>query len=152
MNAQLQTEVLGGVQPTAPFRLPVKPWQRIAASLFATGMPVHEIAVQVTQPVPDISSFLTSESGREIINNILVENKARIEDLLEAAAVDSLMTLISIRDTSKSEAARISASKEILSKTLPGVKAREMDNKNKSKGHQSTEDEIATLKSKVNAI
>jgi hypothetical protein len=152
MNAQLQTEVLNGPAPTAPFRLPIKPWQRIAASLFATGMPVYDIAVQVTQPVPDISAFLTSDPGRELINGILVENKARIDDLLEAAAVDSLMTLIRIRDTSNSEAARISASKEILSKTLPGVKARDLENKNKAKGHQSIEDEIATLKSKVTAI
>jgi hypothetical protein len=134
------------------FVLPVKPWQRIAASLFATGMPVHDIAVQVTQRVEDISEFLTSSRGRDLLNSILLENKARLDDLLDAAAVDSLLTLIKIRDTSKSESARISASKEILSKTLPGVKAREAKRDSSLNSAQDPEDEIRRLREKVGTI
>lgn len=135
-----------------PFTLPVKPWQRIAASLFATGMPVHDISVQVTQPVDAISDFLTSSRGRDLLNSILLENKARLDDLLDAAAVDSLLTLIKIRDTSMSETARISASKEILSKTLPGVKAREAKREGLNKSSQDPEDEIRRLKAKVSSV
>lgn len=135
-----------------PFTLPVKPWQRIAASLFATGMPVNDISKQVTQPVESISEFITSPRGRELLNILITENADRLNDLLEAAAIDSLLTLIKIRDTSKSEPARIAASREILSKTLPGVKAREAQKTNLNPSRQSPEDEIAALKAKVNSI
>jgi hypothetical protein len=135
-------------EPVA-FVLPIKPWQRIATSLFATGMPVYDIAVQVNQPVSDISEFLTCSRGRDLLNSILLENKARLDELLDAAAVDSLLTLIKIRDTSKSESARISASKEILSKTLPGVKAREARRDTFTSNGQDPEDEIRALKEKV---
>jgi hypothetical protein len=132
-----------------PIDLPDKPWHRLAASLFATGTPIHDITITVGQPVAAISSFLTSRRGSELIRNVLSENKARLDDLLDAAAVDSLMTLIKIRDTSDSDSARIAASRELLSKTLPGLKARDAKTLKTGSRADNPEDEIARLKAKV---
>lgn len=139
-------------EPLAQFldvnTLPLKPWQRIAASLFATGMPIHDISKQVTQPVAEISSWLTSPRAAAILNELIRENADRLDDLLEAAAVDSLLVLIRIRDTSESDSHRISASREILSKTLPGVKARDAKRASDGVTGLSPEDEIALLRSR----
>jgi hypothetical protein len=136
----------------AEIELPLKPWQRLAAGLFATGMPIHEIAPQVTQPVPVVSEFITSRRGQVIIGEVLDENKARLDDLLDACAVDSILTLIRIRDTSRNETARISACNALLSKTLPGVKARDVKSKDTTRHGRDPEEEIARLKMKVASI
>lgn len=132
--------------------LPLKPWQRIATSLFATGMPIHDISPQVNQPIAEISSWLTSTRAAALINDLLRENTDRIDDLLEAAAVDSLLTLMRIRDTSPNDAHRIAASREILSKTLPGVKARDSKRANELLSTLAPEDEIAKLREQVKAV
>lgn len=132
--------------------LPLKPWQRLAASMFATGTPIHSIAVHVTQPVTTVSDFITSRRGQIIISDVLSENKARLDDLLEAAAVDSLLTLIKIRDTSPLDNARISACKELLAKTLPAVKAREQKRSESSAHGNDPEEEIKRLREKVTQI
>lgn len=131
-----------------PNTLPLKPWQRISASLFATGMPINDISKQVSQPVSEISSWLTSPRAAAILNELITENAERLDHLLDAAAVDSLLTLIRIRDTSPNDAHRISASREILSKTLPGVKARESKRLSETSSNLSPEDEIALLRSR----
>jgi hypothetical protein len=141
--------------PTVVFdlnNLPPKPWQRIAASMFGTGSPVHEIAPQVNQPVHVISEFLTSQQGMGLVKEVIRSNADMLEGLLEAAAVDSLMTLIRIRDTSPNDTARINACKELLSKTLPGVKAKEQKRGNNSVVLETTEDEISRLMNKVKGI
>jgi len=130
--------------------LPVKPWQKIAATMFATGSPVHEISAQVAQPVFIISDFLTSPRGTALLKSVIVDNEARLNDLLDAAAVDSILTLIRIRDTSASDTARIQAAREILSKTLPGLKARDPRRAASLVGGDSSpEDEIARLRKRV---
>ena len=132
--------------------LPLKPWQRLAASMFATGTPISDISAHVIQPAEVISDFITSPSGQVIVGQILTENKDRLDDLLDAAAVDSLLTLIRIRDTSKNESSRIAACKELLAKTLPGVKAREERKKETDRHGLSLEDEISRLQDSVKTI
>jgi hypothetical protein len=129
--------------------LPTKPWQRIAAQMFATGTPVHEIASQITQPIHLISDFLTSKRGTELIKTVLADNEERLNDLLDAAAIDSLLTLIKIRDTSPNDTARIAASREILSKTLPGVKARDQRKSTQTSSTGSPEEEIERLRLRI---
>lgn len=131
--------------------LPIKPWQQISASMFATGTPVHEISTQVSQPIALISEFLTSPRGTLLIKTVLLNNEARLNDLLDAAAVDSILTLIRIRDTSPDDRARIAASREILSKTLPGLKARDPKRGAGTPGMNegSPEEEIARLRARV---
>lgn len=143
---------LFGTPDIVELQLPLKPWQRLAASMFATGTPIHNISVHVTQPVTAVSDFITSPRGQQIISEVLNENKARLDDMLEAAAVDSLLTLIKIRDTSPLDNARISACKELLAKTLPAVKARE-PKRGESPAHGSDpEEEIRRLREKVTQI
>lgn len=139
-------------QPAVNIQLPLKPWQRLAASMFATGTPIYDIATHVTQPVNAVSDFITSRRGQEIVSQILNENKARLDEMLEAAAVDSLLTLIRIRDTSASDSARISACKELLAKTLPGVKARDHKRKETIGNMGDVADEIEQLRKKVTSV
>lgn len=131
---------------------PLKPWQRLSAALFATGTPIYHISPQVLQPVEAVSSFVTSRRGQIIIGQILTENKERLDSLLSAAAVDSLLTLIKIRDTSGSDTARISASKTLLDKTLPGVKARDAKGSPLAHAADNPEDEIARLQKRIKTI
>ncbi len=141
--------------PTVVFdlnNLPPKPWQRIAASMFGTGSPVHEISTQVNQPVHVISDFLAGSQGALLVKEVIQSNADRLDGLLEAAALDSLLTLIKIRDTSPNDTARINACKELLSKTLPGVKAKEQKRGNNSVVLETTEDEISRLMNKVKGI
>lgn len=139
-------------EPNVTHMLPDKPWHKLAASLFATGTPIHDITTTVGQPVPVISSFLTSQRGAELIKYVLAENKARLDDLLDACAVDSILVLIKIRDGSDSDSARIAASRELLSKTLPGLKARDAKFLKTNSHSDNPEDEIARLKEKVSGI
>lgn len=137
---------------TVELQLPLKPWQRLAASMFATGTPIHNIAVHVTQPATLVSDFITSPRGQQLISEVLNENKSRLDDMLEAAAVDSLLTLIRIRDTSPLDSARISACKELLAKTLPAVKAREQKRGESNAHGTDPEEEIERLRKKVASI
>ena len=130
--------------------LPEKPWQRIAAMMFGTGSPVHEISKQVNQPVPVISDFITSKRGSELVKEAISQNADRLEALLEAAAVDSLLVLIKIRDNSGTPSAQIAACKELLSRTLPTVKAKDQNKKAGSRNSEAPDAEINRLLSEIN--
>jgi hypothetical protein len=134
--------------------VPLKPWQRLSAALHATGTPIQDITTHVGKTPEEISLFITSKAGQEIVRGILFENQARLYDLLEAAGVDSLLTLIKIRDSSLSKPAeRISACKELLSRTLPNVKAR--DGKLKEGGGNDGSDpmeEIERLEASIKQV
>lgn len=130
----------------------VRPWQRLAASLHATGTPLHDIAVHVNQPVSAISTFLTSAQGQLIINQLLTENQDRLTALLEAAGVDSLLVLIKIRDTSLKNPERIAACKEILNRVLPTVKAQEHKKKDGGIHSNDPQAEIDMLEKRLSEI
>lgn len=130
--------------------VPTKPWQRLAASLHATGTPLYDIAPHVLQSVEAISYFITSPQGQQLISTILGENQARLNDLLEACAVDSLLVLIRIRDNPQSkQSEKIAACKELLSRTLPGVKATESKPREGSKHSHDPAAEIARLEAQI---
>lgn len=118
--------------------LPLKPWQRLAANLFASGMPFHEISGQVNQPVVAISGFITSRQGQGLVNQALTMNIEQLDSMLQAAAVDTILTLIKIRDTSDKDTTRVSACKTILDKILPSVRPKD---KSLRKGLESTDPE-----------
>jgi hypothetical protein len=132
----------------------IKPWQRLSAALHATGTPIHDIVTHVGKSVEEISGFITCPRGQKIVREILYENQARLYDLLDAAGVDSLLTLIKIRDNGASKPAeRISACKELLSRTLPNVKARDGKPKEGSgAGSGDVSDEIKRLEAQINSV
>jgi hypothetical protein len=130
----------------------VRPWQRLAASLHATGTPLHDISVHVTQPVEAISLFITSPQGQMLIGKLLTENQERLDSLLEAASVDSLLVLIRIRDTSAKNPERIAACKEILNRCLPTVKAYDAKRKEGSLHSKDPQDEINRLEKSLTDI
>lgn len=105
--------------------LPPKPWQRLAANMFASGIPFHEIAPQVNQPVQAISGFVTSQQGQMLINQAIKNNVEMLNRMLEAAAVDTLLVLIRIRDTSDKDTTRIAAAKTLLDKIVPSVRPKD---------------------------
>lgn len=130
----------------------VRPWQRLAASLHATGTPLHDIAVHVNQPVAAISLFITSPPGQALIGTLLTENQERLDSLLEAAGVDSLLVLIRIRDTSTKNPERIAACKEILNRVLPTMKAHESKRKENSSHSKNPQEEIARLEKQLGEV
>ena len=130
----------------------IRPWQRLAASLHATGTPLHDISVHVNQPIEAISLFITSPQGQSLIGALLTENQERLDSLLEAASVDSLLVLIRIRDTSAKNPERIAACKEILNRCLPTVKAYDVKRKEGSSHSKDPQDEIDRLEKQLNDI
>ncbi len=137
--------------PISP--LAIKPWQRLAAALHATGTPISDISVSVNQPVPLVSAFITSPAGASIVGSILSENQDRLKDLLDAAGVDSLLVLLKIRDSPSSKnSEKISACKEILARVLPGVKAKEFVGKTGSAKSHDPDDEITRLENELKTI
>jgi hypothetical protein len=137
-----------------PIEIPVAPWQRLSAALHATGTPIHSIVTHVNKTLPEISEFITSAKGQEIIREVLYENQARLYDLLDAAGIDSLLTLIKIRDGQMSKSTeKIAACKELLSRTLPNVKARESKPKEGSgAGAVDVQDEISRLEKSITQV
>jgi len=133
--------------------LTLKPWQRLAASMHVTGTPIQDIAPHIGQPVEIVSHFITSKQGAVIMGKLITENQLRLQDLLDAAAVDSLLVLIKLRDNPKtSDAVKVSACKELLSRTLPSVKAKEGTVKEGSAHSQDPQDEIERLRGVLSSI
>lgn len=130
----------------------IRPWQRLAASLHATGTPLHDISVHVNQPIEAISLFITSPQGQSLIGTLLTENQERLDMLLEAAGVDSLLVLIRIRDTSAKNPEKIAACKEILNRCLPTVKAYDAKRKENSQHSKDPQDEIDRLEKQLTDI
>ncbi len=121
--------------------------------MHVTGTPIQDIAPHIGQPVEIVSAFITSKQGSVIMGKLITENQLRLQDLLDAAAVDSLLVLIKLRDSPKSsDAVKVSACKELLSRTLPSVKAKESTLKEGSAHSSDPEDEIARLKGLLAAI
>lgn len=126
--------------------LPPKPWQRLAANMFASGIPFHEIAPQVNQPVQAISGFVTSKQGQALINQAINQNTDMLNRMLEAAAVDTILVLIRIRDSSEKDATRIQAARTILDKIVPSIRPRDNKQNRNAKPLEDPQLEIAKLR------
>ena len=91
-----------------------KPWHRLAVRLHLEGWPNHDIANELRQPVADIAEVITTKDGKKEIAKALEEDEKVVVKILEAAGIDSIYTLIRLRDGAKTESVRYNAAKTLL--------------------------------------
>ena len=82
--------------------------------LHLEGWPNHDIANELRQPIADIAEVITSKDGKQEIAKALAEDEKVIVKILEAAGIDSVYTLIRLRDGAKTETVRYNAAKTLL--------------------------------------
>lgn len=131
--------------------VPDKPWERLSVLLFANGKPIHDIAQEVNQPVNKISAYITSPKGSAQIKALVGDNEERIVDLIEAAAVDSVLALVRIRDTAASPQAQVSAACQLLDRASPKIKSQDKGNRDRRKANDFNQvaDEAAALRQQL---
>jgi hypothetical protein len=130
---------------------PPKPWQRLAGLMFINGESFNEISRSINQPVEEISAFITSDRGKELTKTLIGSNEDRLSAMLEAAAVDSILSLVKIRDTSSSDSARVSAACQILDRGVAKIKAGQTTTRKRASARDldSIENQIRSLKTEL---
>jgi hypothetical protein len=130
---------------------PPKPWQRLAALMFVNGESFDVIARELSQPESEISAFITSPRGKDLIKIIIGTSDDRLASMLEAAAIDSILSLVKIRDTSSSDSARVSAACQILDRGVAKIKPGQSSTRKKASARDldSIENQIRSLKSEL---
>ena len=62
----------------------------------------------------DIAEVITSKEGKAEIAKVLADDEKVVTKILEAAGIDSIYTLIRLRDGAKTESGRYNAAKTLL--------------------------------------
>ena len=124
----------------APMEVQIKPWQRLAVLMYVNGAAFADIELQIPNvSYRDVSDFLISDTGKDLIRGAVGTSAQRIADLISASAIDSVLTLCEIRDKGKSETARVSAACQLLDRQIGKLKASGETRENRSKRDRSTD-------------
>lgn len=94
---------------------------RLAANLFARGASQREVAQQCEVTEVTVSNWVAQPWFQEVVLELMndTSGKADIMTLFEAERINSLNTIVTIRDNEKiSPATRLLAAKEILDRAL----------------------------------
>lgn len=130
--------------------LPVRPWQRLACLLYANGTTLRDISRELERDQREVTEFVTSARGRSILSKLIEANAARLDDLLRASAVDSLLVLVQLRDSGESESIRSRCAIEILNKTRGYASpVKELTKSEAMEDFDNVEEEIKLLREKV---
>jgi hypothetical protein len=95
-------------------------WHRLAAFAFALGATAKDVAKQLDRSEPAVQNLLRQPWFQENVTALMKEYGSRdIMELLRAEQVNSLCTLIEIRDNPKASSnARVLCARDILDRTL----------------------------------
>ncbi len=130
---------------------PIKPWQRLATLMYVSGTPLHDVAKEMNTEVARITEFISSPKGTALLKTLLSENAERMTNMIEATIVDTLMTIINIRDRGKTEGSRLAACNQLLDRYLPKLKATDKGagRNNDSSQFTDVQGEIAKLRAEL---
>lgn len=96
-----------------------KPWHRSAAFMFARGATSQEVALNLEVAPSTVSNLLRQPWFQDRVTQLMAEYGGRdVIELFKAEAFNSLVTLVELRDTAKSETVRKSSATEILDRAL----------------------------------
>lgn len=104
---------------------PEKPWQRLAVLLFSNGTPICDIALELAKDVKDVTQFVTSTKGSIMLKTLVGDNEDRLDEIIQAAAIDSVLALVRIRDTATMPSAQVSAACQLLDRATPKMKSQD---------------------------
>lgn len=126
-----------------------KPEHRIVIFLKAQGMSNNEIAKRTGYTYPWVSQLLRQPWARvRLVEEITASGRNAVEEMLKAAAEDSVYTLITERDNPTAKPAeRISAANSLLDRFLgkPTQKVEQTIKTGKLDSLEDTERELAAL-------
>jgi hypothetical protein len=130
---------------------PEKPWQRLAVLLFSNGTPIVDIANELAKEVKEVSSFITSPKGALLLKTVVGDNEDRLEDIIQAAAIDSVLALVRIRDTAPMASAQVSAACQLLDRATPKVKSQDQKQRKQRRSNDFTKvsSEILALREEL---
>jgi len=143
------TESLLRVVAEGTEEVPVKPWQRLACLLYASGTPLEDVARELQKRLDEVTSFVTSIRGIAILKVVITENPERMDALIEATTLDSIMKMVRVRDLGKTESAQLSAAGQLLDRFLPKVKATANAGRQRTDPTVDVEKEISRLREEL---
>jgi len=134
-----------------PNDVPVKPWQRLACLLYVSGTPLEDVAKELNQNLVAVTSFTTSPRGIALMKALVTENPERMDTLIEATVIDSIMKMVRVRDLGKTENAQLTAAGQLLDRFLPKAKAKDLSKNRATGGFTDVEKEIERLRTELKA-
>ena len=143
------TESLLRVVAEGTVEIPVKPWQRLACLLYASGTPLEDVARELGKRLDEVTDFVTSARGIALLKVVVTENPERMDALIEATTLDSIMKMVRVRDLGKTEQAQLSAAGQLLDRFLPKVKATTNVGRHRTDPTVDVEKEISRLRAEV---
>lgn len=92
-----------------------KPWHRQAAYLFAAGRDRVEVARALEKSTDQVRVLMKQEWFQHLVTSLMAEDGKDITDLFKAEAMNSLTTLVDLRDdTEVAASVRLSSALAIL--------------------------------------
>jgi hypothetical protein len=134
--------------------IPIKPWERLAALEFTNGTSFEDMSKMLGKEYNEVSTFITSSRGVKAVQTILRMDPERLQNVVDAAAYDSIVALIKIRDLGRNESARITAANSLLERVLPRLQNKKHSGRviTPHRPGESLEDEIARLRDEIKSV
>lgn len=100
--------------PTVVSDTPVRKWKNLACKLFVGGESISEISKMVNQDEAIVRDFVYSPHGKTVIKQLEQESISVFDNILSGSKLDSLMTLLTLRDKGSTDTVRLNATKLLL--------------------------------------
>lgn len=94
--------------------VPVMNWKTVAARLFSQGTSVVEISGMVKVPEEVVGEYFASYAGQEAVRKFVDASPRKLEEIIKGNKLDSVMLLIRLQRTGKSETTKLHATRELL--------------------------------------
>lgn len=147
INAQFEDSFVNAKDPQAFIRHE-KPWHRLAAFMAAQGKLASEIAVKLGRTDAQVNEVLKQPFVQErILNEIHEAGRGVLDDILNIYGPNSLLEVVDLGQSAKSESVKLAAHKEVLDRWLG--KAKESMVIEQKAPEDKTDDE---LRASVNTI
>jgi predicted transcriptional regulator len=111
-----------GFTPFAPYNWAIQKeqsWHRIAATLYALGASQAQIARELDRTPQAVCNLVKQERFQSSVAEIMAENSRDIMELFKAERINTLATLIELRDNPETPASvRAMICKDLLDRVL----------------------------------
>jgi hypothetical protein len=128
----------------------VTPLHRMCAVMLKNRSTSAEIAQALDVDESVARDLISSSPVRQLLAQMVTDVPSTIQDLVDTAAIDSLMTVIELRDKAASEQIRFAAARYLLARRLgneiPESRLKPVTN------NQDIEEELATAEAEIKRL
>ena len=121
-GAGLQASLKGGAPAIAPYNWELQKeqaWHKVAAILYALGASQAQIARELDRTPQAVCNLIRQPFFQSRVAEIMAENSRDIMELFKAERINTLATLIALRDDPETPASvKTTVCKEIFDRTL----------------------------------